>query len=188
MSTVRVNKVELNQEGNTFLTVTGTSNVSVVAGNVERLRIDASNGVVSVNTSVSSGSYQLEVTGKTYSSGGFIGGFASNASVSSPLSWNSDSYAQYSLTALANTLTINADSGSPVDGQKMTFRIKDSGVSRVVTFTGGSSKSFRNIGTSLTANGSNVALTTTASKISYIGCIYNAADARWDIVTAIVEA
>jgi 2-phospho-L-lactate guanylyltransferase (CobY/MobA/RfbA family) len=58
----------------------------------------------------------------------------STASVASPLAWDSSAYAQYALTALANALTINADANAaPVDGQKMTFRIKDNGTARALT-------------------------------------------------------
>jgi hypothetical protein len=100
----------------------------------------------------------------------------STASVTSPLVWDSSAYVQYSLTGLANTLTINADANTaPADAQKMTFRIKDDGTARALTWTTGSSKSFRVIGATLPT-------TTVANKIVYVGCIYNAADARWDVV------
>jgi hypothetical protein len=100
---------------------------------------------------------------------------ASAASVTSPLSWNSDLYDVYELTALAGNLTINADAGAPINGQKMLFRIKDSGVSRTLTWTTGTSKAFREIGVLLPA-------TTTANKIVYVGAIYNTTDARWDVI------
>lgn len=100
----------------------------------------------------------------------------STASVTSPLAWDSSSYAQYALTALANALTINADANAaPVDGQKMTFRIKDNGTAQALTWTTGSAKSFRVIGATLPT-------TTVVNKIVYVGCIYNAADSRWDVV------
>ena len=100
----------------------------------------------------------------------------STASVTSPLAWNSSACAQYALTALANALTINADANAaPVDGQKMMFCIKDNGTARALTWTTGSAKSFRVIGTTLPT-------TTVVSKIVYVGCIYNAADSRWDVV------
>jgi hypothetical protein len=98
------------------------------------------------------------------------------ASVTSPLAWDSSAYAQYALTALANALTINADANAaPVDGQKMTFRLKDNGTARALTWTTGSAKSFRVIGTTLPT-------TTVVNKIVYVGCIYNAADSRWDVI------
>ena len=113
---------------------------------------------------------------------------SSAASITSPLAWNSDNFDQYAYTALANNLTINADAGTPVDGQKAIFRIQDNGTARVITFTGGSAKSFEPIGTSLIASGSNWTYTTTINKKTYFGCIFNAADNRWDILALSQEA
>jgi len=99
----------------------------------------------------------------------------------SPWAWNSDSYDQQEFTALANALTINADAGTPTDGQKTIFRFQDSGVARALTWTTGTSKSFRAIGVTLPT-------TTVVGKTVYIGCIYNSADARWDAVAVAQEA
>lgn len=94
----------------------------------------------------------------------------------STLVWDSASYDQYVITALATSLTINADSNSaPVDGQKMTFRFKDSGTARALTWTVAGTNSFRVIGTTLPT-------TTVANKLVYVGCIYNAASSLWDVV------
>jgi hypothetical protein len=106
---------------------------------------------------------------------------SSTASITSPLAWNSDSYDQYVATAQAEALTINADSGTPVDGQKMIFRFKDNGTARALTWTTGSSKSFRAVGITLPT-------TTTINKTTYVGCIYNSADSRWDAVATVTEA
>ena len=99
----------------------------------------------------------------------------------SPFAWNSDSYDQQSFSALANALTINADAGTPTDGQRATFRIKDDGTARALTWTTGSSKAFRAVGVTLPT-------TTVVSKTVYVGCIYNAADSRWDAVAVAQEA
>lgn len=99
----------------------------------------------------------------------------------SPFAWNSDSYDQQSFSALANALTINADAGTPTDGQRTTFRIKDNGTARALTWTTGSSKAFRAIGVTLPT-------TTVINKTVYVGCIYNAADDRWDAVAVAQEA
>jgi len=107
---------------------------------------------------------------------------SSAASVTSPLAWNSTSFDEYATTALANALTINADANaSPADGQKMLFRFKDNGTARALTWTTGSTNSFRAVGITLPT-------TTVASKIVYIGCVYNAADSRWDAVAVSQEA
>lgn len=99
----------------------------------------------------------------------------------SPFAWNSDSYDQQSFSALANALTINADAGTPTDGQRAVFRIKDNGVARALTWTTGVSKGFRAVGVTLPT-------TTVINKTVYVGCIYNIADSRWDAVAVAQEA
>jgi hypothetical protein len=106
----------------------------------------------------------------------------SAANVTSPLAWDSTSYDEYAITGLANALTINADANaSPADGQRMMFRFKDNGTARALTWTTGSTNSFRVVGVTLPT-------TTVASKLVYIGCVYNAADSRWDAVAVSQEA
>jgi len=105
----------------------------------------------------------------------------SAANVTSPLAWDSTSYDEYAITALANALTINADANaSPADGQKMMFRFKDNGTPRTLNWTTGSTNSFRAIGVTLPSP-------TVSSKLVYIGCVYNAADSRWDAVAVSQE-
>lgn len=99
----------------------------------------------------------------------------------SPWAWNSDSYDQQSLSALANALTINADAGTPTDGQKTMLRFKDDGTARALTWTTGATNAFRAIGVTLPT-------TTVISKTVYVGCVYNAADSRWDVVAVAQEA
>jgi hypothetical protein len=100
----------------------------------------------------------------------------SATSVTSPLAWNSTSYDEYAITALANALTISADANTaPADGQRMMFRFKDNGTAQTLTWTTGSARAFRVVGVTLPT-------TTVASKLLYVGCIYNAADSRWDAI------
>jgi hypothetical protein len=99
----------------------------------------------------------------------------------SPWAWNSDSFDQQGFTALANALTINADAGTPTDGQRTILRFKDNGTGRALTWTTGASKAFRAIGVTLPT-------TTVANKTTYVGCVYNSADARWDAVAVTTEA
>jgi len=108
------------------------------------------------------------------------------ASGSTTQTWSSDSYDQVNLT-LSNTatVTLSLDSGTPVDGQKIMFRLKDDGTSRTFAFTSTGTNCFRNAGTSVTLSGT----ATTASKLNYIGCIYNSSGTgTWDIVAFGQEA
>lgn len=86
-------------------------------------------------------------------------------------------YDQYCLTALATTLTINAPTGTPVDGDKLIFRILDNGSSQTITWNG----TYTVIGTTLPT-------VTTANKTVYVGCIYNANNTRWDVVAVTTQA
>lgn len=105
----------------------------------------------------------------------------SAVSVTSPLAWNSNSFDEYQITALAGDLTINADAGTPSVGQKIIFSITDDGTPRTLTWTTGTSKSFRAAGVQLPT-------ITVASKVLYVGFIYNNAAARWDCVASSQEA
>jgi hypothetical protein len=113
---------------------------------------------------------------------------SSTTSISSPLSWNSDNFDMYAATAQAAALTINADAGTPADGEKIQFRLTCDATPRVITFTGGTSKGFKPVGVTMTTSGSNFTYTLTASKTTYFGAIYNTSSARWEIVAISQEA
>jgi len=81
------------------------------------------------------------------------------------------------ITAQAEGLTIAAPTGSPVEGQKLIIRLKDDGSARAITFNA----IFRALGVTLPT-------TTVASKITYLGLVYNSTDTKWDIVATKTEA
>jgi hypothetical protein len=105
-----------------------------------------------------------------------IGTVASSATITP----TGDASDQYNVTALAVAATIAAPSGTPVDGQKLTLRIKDNGTARALTWTT-SSGGYRIVGTTLPT-------TTVISKTVYVGCVYNAADVFWDVVAIAQQA
>ena len=87
---------------------------------------------------------------------------------------------EYCYTALAVALTINAPSaasGTISNGDKLLFRILDNGTGRALTWNA----TYTIIGTTLPT-------TTTANKMVYVGCIYNAANTRWDVVAVATQA
>lgn len=103
---------------------------------------------------------------------------ASAASVTPDIS----SFDMYIFTALATGLTINATTGgAPVNGSKMVFRFKDNGTARTLTWTTAGSNSFRAVGVTLPT-------TTVINKVTYVGCIYNADEAFWDVIAAVTQA
>ena len=84
---------------------------------------------------------------------------------------------QYNLTAQAAALTVSAPIGTPVDGNKLIFRILDNGTARAITWNA-----------TYTAIGVTLPTTTTVSKTTYVGCIYNANNTRWDVIAVTTQA
>lgn len=77
----------------------------------------------------------------------------------------------YAYTALAANLTINAPTGTPVDGNELNYRIKDNGTTRTLTWNA----IFRAVGVTIPT-------ATTANKTVYVHTKYNFADTKWDVV------
>ena len=84
---------------------------------------------------------------------------------------------QYNLTAQAVPLTVAAPTGTPVDGNRLIIRLFDNGTARAITWNG----TYTAIGVTLPAS-------TTTGKTIYVGCIYNAAATRWDVVAVATQA
>jgi hypothetical protein len=81
------------------------------------------------------------------------------------------------ITAQAVGLTLANPTGAFTEGQSLIFRIKDNGTPQTIDY----GANFRAIGV--------VAPTTTvANKTTYIGCIYNSTDTKFDIIGVCTEA
>ena len=102
------------------------------------------------------------------------------ATTSGTITPNADTSDQYNLIGLDGTVTIAAPTGTFVDGQKLTLRIKDNGSAQTLNWTTGSANNYRVIGTTLPT-------TTTAGKVSYVGCVYNSQDIFWDVVAVTTQ-
>jgi hypothetical protein len=87
------------------------------------------------------------------------------------------SFDQYNLTAQAAGLTIAAPTGTPVDGNKLIIRILDNGTARALTWNA-----------TYTVIGVTLPTTTVISKTTYVGCIYNANNTRWDVIAVATQA
>lgn len=122
------------------------------------------NGTVGATTA-NTGAFTLLVSG--------VGSVASGATITP----TAGTVNQYNVTALATPANIAAPSGTPVDGQKLIIRLKDDGTARALTWNA----IYRVIGTILPT-------TTVATKTTYVGCIYNVADAVWDVVAVTTQA
>ena len=85
---------------------------------------------------------------------------------------NGDTTDMFTITALAANATIGAPTGTPQDGQVLNIRIKDNGTSWTLAWNA----VFRPIGVTLPT-------ATVATKVMYVGCIYNGQDSVWDVVS-----
>jgi hypothetical protein len=83
----------------------------------------------------------------------------------------------YAYTALAAALTINAPIGTPTDGDKLIFRLLDNGTARALTWNA-----------TYTVIGVTLPTTTVVNKTTYVGCIYNANNTRWDVIAVTTQA
>ena len=81
---------------------------------------------------------------------------------------------------LTGAITLLTPSGTPVDGQRLILRFEDNGTGRGITWTT-SSGAFRAVGVTLPT-------TTVATKITYVGCIYNTTDVFWDVIAVTTQA
>jgi hypothetical protein len=81
------------------------------------------------------------------------------------------------ITAQAVGLTLANPTGAFTEGQSLIFRIKDNGTARTI----GYGANFRAIGVTAPT-------TTVANKTTYIGCIYNSTDTKFDIIGVCTEA
>jgi hypothetical protein len=81
------------------------------------------------------------------------------------------------ITAQAVGLTLANPTGAFVEGQSLIIRIKDNGTARAITY-----------GANFRAIGVTAPTTTVISKTTYIGCIYNSTDTKFDIVGVCTEA
>lgn len=92
---------------------------------------------------------------------------------------NTDTTDIFTITALATAITSMTTnlSGTPVNGQKLTIRIKDDGTARAITW-----------GSSFASRGGTLPTTTVLGKYTYVGLIYNSTASKWDCVAVAQEA
>lgn len=89
---------------------------------------------------------------------------------------NADITDEYIITALASGATFGAPTGTPVDGQKLLYAVKDNGTSR--------SLALNSVFVDLTGS---FPAATTIGKWTYFGARYNANASKWHIIAVITE-
>jgi hypothetical protein len=122
------------------------------------------------NVIVPSGQNTARINPRTFSTG-------TSATAVTP---NLNEFDQYNWTEQQTTLTINAPTGTPVDGNKLIFRILDNGTSVNLNLT------------AYTPVGVTLPTATVPSKTTYVGVIYNSYGTsgvgRWDAIAVTTQA
>lgn len=147
-----------------------TINGQALSGNITLTKSDLSLGNVDNTSDSTKNSATATLTNKR------ITKRVGTTTTSSSLTIDSDSYDLFTVTALAEAMTINSPSGTPTNGQPLLIRIKDNGTARALTWNA----VFRVVGTSLPT-------TTVISKYNYVGAVWNSSDSKWDVITALQE-
>jgi hypothetical protein len=99
---------------------------------------------------------------------------------SGTLTPNGDTTDVFNAFGLTGAITVATPSGTPVDGQRLMLRFEDNGTGRGITWTG-TSGAYRAVGVTLPT-------TTVASKVTYVGCVYNSTDVFWDAIAVANQA
>lgn len=81
------------------------------------------------------------------------------------------------ITAQAASLSLANPTGTFIEGQALIIRIKDDGTARSISFD----TKYRAIGVTLPT-------TTTISKTTYLGIIYNLTDDKFDVIAVVTQA
>ena len=140
------------------------------------------NGTAPVTTIANAGQLYVEAGALRYrdgngtitNAGGTVQSVASAATVT-PVATNK----LVKITAQAVGLTLAVPTGTIADGQDLMIRIKDNASAQTITWTSGAG-GYRAIGITLPT-------TTTASKTTYVGLIYNSDDSIWDVIGVTTE-
>lgn len=93
------------------------------------------------------------------------------------LTVDSDNYDMAIVTALAQTCTIAAPTGTPVNGQGILFRFKDNGTGQTLSWNA----IFRAVGVTIPT-------ATVANKMTYVAARYNSEALKWDVLSVGREA
>lgn len=161
----------------------GTSKVTIQNGSdtTKAIAFDTSNVTSGQTRNVALPDADILVAGQgalaqTFS-GARINPRLSTTVTTSPLAPSVATADLYTVTALANTMVINAPGGTPVDGNRLRFRFKDNGTPQTLTWNA----IFRAMGTTIPT-------TTVANKTLYVEAVFDSADTKWDVTGVNQEA
>ena len=161
-----------NGAGGTSTAVSGTDYAPATSGS----GILKGNGAGGTSTATAGTDYVTPTGSETLTNKRITPRINTTASTTT-LTINSDTTDQYTVTALAVNMAIGAPTGTPTDGQKLIIRILDNGTVRSLSWDA----AFRTINTFLPS-------ATVANKTTYVGCLYNTAASKWDVVGVMTQA
>jgi hypothetical protein len=134
-----------------------------------------SSGTIAIDSTVTTNSGTQTLTNKRVNPRAVAAG-----STSGTLTPNGDTTDVFNAFGLTGAITVDTPSGTPVDGQRLMLRFEDNGTGRGITWTG-TSGAYRAVGVTLPT-------TTVASKVIYVGCVYNSTDIFWDAIAVASQA
>jgi hypothetical protein len=121
-----------------------------------------------------------DITGGTISGTRINHRAVAAGATSGTLTPNGNTTDVFNAFGLTGAITVDTPSGTPVDGQRLMLRFEDNGTGRGITWTG-TSGAYRAVGVTLPT-------TTVASKVTYVGCVYNSTDIFWDAIAVATQA
>jgi len=159
---------------NGYTSNTGTV-TSIIAGTGLSGGTITTSGTIAIDSTVTTNSGTQTLTNKRVNPRAVAAG-----STSGTLTPNGDTTDVFNAFGLTGAITVATPSGTPVDGQRLMLRFKDNGTGRGITWTG-TSGAYRAVGVTLPT-------TTVASKVTYVGCVYNSTDVFWDAIAVATQA
>jgi hypothetical protein len=132
-------------------------------------------GTIAIDSTVTTNSGTQTLTNKRVNPRAVAAGATSGT-----LTPNGDTTDVFNAFGLTGAITVATPSGTPVDGQRLMLRFEDNGTGRGITWTG-TSGAYRAVGVTLPT-------TTVASKVTYVGCVYNSTDVFWDVIAVANQA